>query len=291
MLVDYAYDTARDVFRIYLAIVLILLPIAFLVHNRIARKKSVPAYVKDIEVSSNQTIRQFAAENRGRFLWLVTAYLLCNCAHWEQLSANIPPFATDLLDDLHDYIYPLFSFAWLWKLRQELASADRKASTGDQSIFLMPLIWTVIALKGAKVFAALLGPLALIYVVLAIRGDLSLALIISRGTNPFSAYIESFRLSKSRFSIFSWMFSGTAAFAWFVYSLSRLSLLIVYVLDLLSIPLQPHLTALLTTLADSLCAAGLVYCDSKIMTRGIKLLEEFHSQQKNQESSDGKQAN
>jgi hypothetical protein len=249
--------------------VLILLPIAFLVHNRIARKKSVPAYAKDIEVSSNQTIRQFAAANRGRFLWLVTAYLLCNCAHWEQLPANIPPVATDFLMDLHDYIYPLFSFAWLWRLRQELASANRKAYTGDQSIFLMPLIWTVIALKGAKVFAALLGPLALIYVVLAIRGDLSLALIISRGTNPFSAYIESFRLSKSRFSLFSWM-----------YSLSRLSLLIVYVLDLLSFPLQPHLTALLITLADSLCAAGLVYCDSKIMTRGIKLLEEFHSQQK-----------
>lgn len=223
--------------------------------------------------------------------WLVIAYFLCNCAHWEQLAANIPPFATDFLDEFHDYIYPLFSFAWLWKLCQELASADGKSFAREQNNFLMPLIWTVIALKGAKVFAALLGPLALIYVVLAIRGDLSLALIMSRGANPISAYIESFRLSKSRFSLFSWMFSGNAAFAWMVYSLSKLSLLIVYLLDLLSFPLQPHLISLLITLAESLCAAGLVYCDSKIMTRGIKLLEEFHSQQKNQESSDGKQEN
>jgi len=280
-LADYGYECARDIARICTALAVFVLPIAFLIHSLIAYRKQMPLYMPEIKKTGAATAATFLNSHMPRLAVLTVIYFAWNYLTLGDLPLKYPWILSDEFSNLHSFIYPLFSFAWLWTLSQELAPSAVQQWRSKQGSIFVTAFWVTLSLVGAKGLAYSLGILAFIYVAYAIRGDLSLALIMTRGANPFTAYWQSFRISTKRFTQFSWMFSKTACIAWLTFTVFNIPRLAVYYMPANDdhFNISPYIMISIFTIIETACAALLTYFDSLIMVRGIKLLEEIEKEE------------
>lgn len=267
-------DLNRDILRLFFAIGTLLLPIAYIFHSRLSRRTTVPEYLREAERLSNAQANSFLRTHLFQIFWLALAYAAWYFVDWNEISERYDLFEFAFYDWVYAFIYPLFSFCWLWQIRKTLQSMPEQSWKSKQSSMFVTMIWTVFALTGAKSFAWRLGLFSLVYVVFAIRGDLSLALIISRGANPLSAYMQSFKFSKKRFSQFSWLFCSIAALAWFAVIFSKLTHAIYFYIQPAQSPgINLNIALPILIAVDTTCSALLTYFDSQLMLRGVKLAE------------------
>ena len=243
-------------------------------HGRLARKKNVPAYLQTIDQAANTIAKTFFQQNYSGFFWIILVYSAITWAAWLNSPFGDEEFYYSVVDWLRFLVYPLFSFAWLRELYQSRTNESASKWKDHQFPPLLTLASVVIVLASAKECVMVAGLFALPYVVFAIRGDLTLALLFSQGCNPVKAYLQSFSLSKGRFMHFSWMFSGLSGLAWVTVMFSRLPFFW-YNLCKLQAPASPELMFLLLSIVEPVCIAVFIYLDSIILMRGLLLSEKL----------------
>lgn len=143
---------------------------------------------------------------------------------------------------------------------------------------LTALLWTVFALYGAKSVATFMGLLAMVYTLLAVRGDLSLALIVTRGMNPISAFLTSFKYSRGRALQFAWTFSLLAGVAWVIYFQVGTVRAATYISELLDYQTNPTLQSFIEGIVFALSSLCLSFIDSLIFVRGVHFLNHIEAE-------------
>ncbi len=276
-LAEYGYDLARDITRVWTGLGMLLLPLCFFWHGLRVKAKDIPDFLKDLQKESLHTVTEIFKERWWLVVCLLGAWFALGHLYTTEPEGGYPEPFSSLLAYSFCFLYPIFSFSFIWQLRNKLAqSLNHKVKISDQSMF-MALLWTVFALYGAKSVATFMGLLAMVYTLVAVRGDLSLALIVTRGMNPISAFLTSFKYSRGRAVQFAWTFSLLAGVAWVIYVQVGTVRAATYISELLNFEINSTLQTFIEGIAFALSSLGLSFIDSLIFVRGVHFLNHIEA--------------
>lgn len=277
LLADYAYDTASDIVRIWTAMGTILLPLCFFWHAR-KRDKSVPAFIGELQ-SESWLVACSIFQRRWWhilvflvFFWLQRYYLwtvpqIANSELWQEVACE---------DRL---LYPVLSFSFLWCLKDELRTEKCRSMVYSTPSFVLTFIWTLVAMLCSKGSAQFFGFFSMFYVLLAVRADLTLALIFTRSMNPISAMWKSLLYSQGRAKQFAWTFSLLAGTAWALIFLSRIFLSgLEQFFEHLQFQLNPLWHFVIESVFSVPVYIILAFVDCLYLARGVRFLQHIESQ-------------
>ena len=272
-LADFRYDLARDIVRVWTATGSLLLPLCFFWHGLRVTAKEIPDFLKDLQKESLRTVTKIFRERWWLIVFPLGAWVALDHVYTIEPEEGYPELFSSLLSISSGLLYPIFSFSFIWQLRNRLApSLNDKVKVADQSM-LVALLWIVFALYGAKSIATFMGLLAMVYTLFAVRGDLSLALIVNRGMNPISAFLTSYKYSRGRAVQFAWTFSLLSGVAWVIYVQTGAVRSGIYVSELLNNQIEPTLQSFIEGLVFALSTLCLSFIDSLIFLRGVCYLK------------------
>ena len=281
---DYGYDTVRDICRIGTALWTLgslFLPLCFFGHARRRKDKSLPGFLKELQGQSWRT-----AIMLFRRRWWHIPFFAAAFGALSYLPCFFPAAAeSEVITEVSEYgfrlLYPLLSFSYLWCLPEQLRSDQKSQLVVSTPSVFFTFLWTLAVLTFSKGSAEFFGLLAMFYVLLAVRADLTLALVFTRSMNPVSAMWKSFQYSRERALQFAWTFSMLSGLAYFLIFAFGIAVVTAELFaDYLKFEFNTNWQLGMSSLHYSLLASVLSFIDCLFLSRGILFLQHIEGESK-----------
>lgn len=276
-LTEYDYDTARDIVRVWTAFGTLLIPLCFFWHAKRSNKNALPEFLREMQGDSWR-----AALGLFRRRWWHVLLLLAifwTLKYFVSIQEIQSETLLDVLDNADVLLYPLLSFSFLWCLKDDLSASPERPIVASTPSIVLTFMWAVLILCFTKGSAQWFGLFSMVYVLIAVRGDLTLALVFTRALNPVSAMWKSFQYSKGRTKQFAWTFSLLSGSAWLMIELASVgNHQVLNYLENLNVQLQPEWELATEILIRVPLIVALSFIDCLFLVRGVRFLHRIEGE-------------
>ncbi len=132
LLGDYDYDLARDITRVWTGLGVLLLPLCFFWHGLRVKAKGIPDFLKDLQEESLRTVTEIFRERWWLVVCLLGAWFSLGHLSRAEPEGGYPEPFSSVLAYSFCLLYPIFSFSFMWQLRNRLAqSLNHKVTISD----------------------------------------------------------------------------------------------------------------------------------------------------------------